>query len=205
MATPADTPKNDAKTHLKKLTPFHSDRRLIRKFLQECELYIIGNAKDFPDDASKVIFILNYMDDGEAEKWKQYYIDNKVYATGEYVWPKASDFYIKVKEAFTFKDEKEESVRKLETLKQGNRNTEEMINEFQLLVAKAGLDEDNQMLIHTYRCALNPHLANKIMYSTDKPSTLKDMGKDATFKKGWYSIVAQYDQIHCKAQEAMKE
>ena len=43
------------------------------------------------------------------------------------------------------------------------------------------------------------------MYSTDKPSTLKDIGKDATFKKGWYSIVAQYEQIHHKAQEAMKE
>ena len=110
MATPADTLKNDAKTHLKKPTPFHGDRRLVKKFLQECELYIIGNTKDFPDDTSKVIFVLSYMDDGEVEKWKQYYIDNKVYTTGEYVWPKASDFYIKVKEAFAFKDEKEESV-----------------------------------------------------------------------------------------------
>ena len=130
MATPADAPKNDAKTHLKKLTPFHGDRRLIREFLQECELYIIGNTKDSPDDASKVIFVLSYMDDGEVEKWKQYYINNEVYATGEYIWPEASDFYIKVKEAFTFEDKKEESVRKLETLKQGNRNTEEMTNEF---------------------------------------------------------------------------
>ena len=52
---------------------------------------------------------------------------------------------------------------------------------------------------------LEPQLANKIMYSTDKPSTLKDMGKDATLKKGWYSIAAQYNQIHRKAQEAIKE
>ena len=59
-------------------------------------------------------------------------------------------FYIKVKEAFAFEDEKEESVRKLETLRQGNRNTEEMTNKFQLLVAKAGLDKDNQMLVCTY-------------------------------------------------------
>ena len=80
-----------------------------------------------------------------------------------------------------------------------------MTNEFRLLVTKARLNEDNQMLIHTYRHALNPQLANKIMYSTDKPSMLKDTGKYATFKKRWYSIVAQYDQIHCEAQEAMKE
>ena len=66
MATPAN--KNEAKTHLKKPTPFHGDRKLIRKFLQECELYIIGNTKDFPHDASKVIFILSYMDNGEVEK-----------------------------------------------------------------------------------------------------------------------------------------
>ena len=88
--------------------------------------------------------------------------------------------------------------RKLETLKQGNRCAEEMTNEFQLLVTKAGLNEDNQMLIRTYQCALNPQLANKIMYSTDKPSMLKDMGTGTTCKKGWYSIVAQYDQIHLK-------
>ena len=112
---------------------------------------------------------------------------------GSYVWPKLANFYTKLREAFAFEDKKEDSVRKLETLKQGNRNAEELTNEFRLLVTKAGLDEDNQMLIHTYQCALNPQLANKIMYSTDKPSTLKDTGKDATLKKGWYSIVAQYD------------
>ena len=124
---------------------------------------------------------------------------------GSYIWPKLANFYTKLREAFAFKDEKEDSVRKLETLKQGNRNAEELTNKFWLLVAKAGLDKDNQMLICTYRHALNPQLTNKIMYSTDKPSMLKDMGKDTTLKKGWYSIVAQYDQIHCKAQEAMKE
>ena len=43
------------------------------------------------------------------------------------------------------------------------------------------------------------------MYSTDKPSMLKDTEKGATLKKGWYSIAAQYDQIHHEAQEAMKE
>ena len=90
------------------------------------------------------------MDDGEAEKWKQYYIDNEVITAGSYIWPKLADFYTKLREAFAFEDEKEDSVRKLETLKQGNRNTEELTNEFQLLVAKAGLDEDNQMLICTY-------------------------------------------------------
>ena len=149
MAREDNNTKGNAKTHLKKLTPFHGDRKLIRKLLQECNLYIIGNSKDFPDDASKIIFILSYMDDGEAEKWKQYYINNEVITARNYVWPKASDFYTKVKEAFAFKDEKEDSVRKLETLKQGNRNAEEMTNEFQLLVTKAGLNEDNQMLICT--------------------------------------------------------
>ena len=202
----ADTAnKNDAKTHLKKPTPFHRDRKFVKKFLQECDPYILGNAKDFPDDASKVIFILSYMDNGEAEKWKQYYIKNEVIMAGAYIWPKIANLSTKVKEAFAFEDKKEDSVRKLETLKQGNRNAEEMTNEFQLLVTKAGLNKDNQMLICTYQCALNPQLANKIMYSPDKLTTLKDMGTSATLKKGWYSTTAQYNQIHCEAQEAMKE
>ena len=182
--------KSNVKTHLKKPTPFHGDRKLIRKFLQECELYILGNAKDFPDDASKIIFILSYIDDGEAEKWKEFYIDNEVLTAGTYAWLKTTDFFTKVKETFAFEDEKEDSVRKLETLKQSNQNAEEMTNEFQLLVAKVGLNEDNLMLICTYQCALNPQLANKIMYSPDKLTTLKDTGVATTLKKGWYAIVA---------------
>ena len=43
------------------------------------------------------------------------------------------------------------------------------------------------------------------MYSTDKLAMLKNMRTGATLKKGWYSIAAQYDQIHYEAQEAMKE
>ena len=135
MTTPRD--KNDTKTYLKKPTPFHGDRKLIKKFLQECDLYILGNTKDFPTNDSKVIFIFSYMDYGEAEKWKQYFIDNKVITAGSYVWPKLAEFYTKVKEAFAFEDEKEDSVRKLETLRQGNRNAKEMTNKFQLLVAKS--------------------------------------------------------------------
>ena len=196
MATATDT--KDAKTHLKKLTPFYGDRKLIKKFI----LYILRNLKDFPTNNSKVIFILSYMNDGEAEK---YYIDNEVITAGSYIWPKFADFYTKLIEAFVFEDKKEDSVRKLETLKQSNRNAEELTNEFWLLVTKAGLNKDNQMLIRTYWCALNPQLTNKIMYFTYKPSTLKDTGTGTTCKKGWYSIVAQYDQIHCEAQEAIKE
>ena len=128
MATAADG--KDAKTHLKKLTPFHGDRKLIKKFIQECDLYIIGNLKDFPNNSSKVIFILSYMDDGEAEKWKQYYINNEVITTRSYIWPKLANFYTKLREAFAFEEEKEDSVRKLETFKQGNRNAEELTNEF---------------------------------------------------------------------------
>ena len=153
---------------------------LLRNSFKNAISTFFGNAKDFPTNDSKVIFILSYIDDGEAEKWKQYYIDNEVITAGSYIWPKLANFYTKLREAFAFEDEKEDSVRKLETLRQGNRNTEELTNEFQLLVAKAGLNEDNQMLIRTYRCALNLQLTNKIMYSTDKPSTLKDTGTSTT-------------------------
>ena len=54
-----DSNKNNMKTYLKKLTLFHGDRKLVKKFLQECDLYILENTKHFPDDASKFIFILS--------------------------------------------------------------------------------------------------------------------------------------------------
>ena len=36
MATPTDT--KDAKTHLKKPTSFHSDRKVVKEFIQDCDL-----------------------------------------------------------------------------------------------------------------------------------------------------------------------
>ena len=56
------------------------------------------------------------------------------------------------------------------------------------------------MMIRTFRKGLNKALATRILYSDKKPDALEDRvvgtSTNTTTKKGWYSIVIEFDRIH---------
>ena len=141
------------------------------------------------------------MNDREALHWRKNYIEMTVRQNdGTYQWPTKEVFLKAFKAAFLNEDKKEESIRKLNNIYQGNKTAEEYVNEFRLTVSKAGLPTDNDMMIRTFRKGLNKALATRILYSDKKPDALEDKvvgtGANATTKKGWYSIVIEFDRIH---------
>jgi hypothetical protein len=141
------------------------------------------------------------MNTGEALHWRKNYIEMTVRQNdGTYQWPTKEVFLKAFKAAFLNEDEKEESIRRLDNIYQGNKTAEEYINEFRLTVSKAGLPTDNDMMIRTFRKGLNKALATRILYSDKKPDALEDKvvgtGANATTKKGWYSIAIKFDRIH---------
>ena len=113
-------------------------------------------------------------------------------ADGSYTWLTKAVFLTAFKAAFLNEDEKEESIRKLDHISQGNRTAEEYVNEFRLTVSKAGLTTDNDMIVRTFRKGLNRALATRILYSDKKPNALED----TTTKKGWYTIAIKFDRVH---------
>jgi len=61
------------------------------------------------------------MSDREALHWRKNYIETKVkQANGSYKWPTKAVFLTAFKAAFLNEDEKEESIRKLDNINQGN-------------------------------------------------------------------------------------
>ena len=141
------------------------------------------------------------MNTGEALHWRKNYIKTTVRQNdGTYQWPTKEVFLKAFKAAFLNEDEKEESIRKLDNIYQGNKTAEEYLNEFRLTVSKAGLPTDNDMMIRTFRKGLNKALATRILYSDKKPDALKDKvigtGANAITKKGWYSIAIKFNRIH---------
>ena len=148
---------HEGKSYLKKPEPFNGNRREVNNFIYACDLFFEGSSdKDFPTDKQKIIFILSYMSKGEALRWRKNYIETVVkQADGSYTWPTKAVFLTAFKAAFLNEDEKEESIRKLDNITQGNRTAEEYVNEFQLIVSKAGLPTDNDMIIRTFRKGLN--------------------------------------------------
>ena len=193
-APPAMEVDHEGKSYLKKPEPFNGNRRKVNDFIYACDLFFEGSSdKDFPTDKQKIIFILSYMSEGEAQQWKKNYIETTIrQADGSYTWPTKATFLTAFKAAFLNEDEKEESIQKLDYINQGNRTAEEYVNEFRLTVSKAGLSTDNDMIVRTFWKGLNKALATRILYSDKKPNALED----ATLKKGWYTIAIEFDRVH---------
>jgi len=137
------------------------------------------------------------MSDGEALRWRKNYMETEIKgADGAYVWPTKADFLETFKTAFLNKDEKEESIRKLDNISQGNRTAEEYVNKFRLTVSKAGLSTNNDMMVRTFRKGLNRALATRILYFDKKPDRLDDRTVGTDTKKGWYSTAIEFNRIH---------
>ena len=59
------------KKKLKTPTPFSGKREDLRKFLQEVKIYLLANSGIHTSDLDKVLFVLSYMTEGDANSWKE--------------------------------------------------------------------------------------------------------------------------------------
>jgi hypothetical protein len=69
----------EQKTRMKELlinkpTAFNGDRRKIRGFIQECRGYLQLNKHIYDTDEAKIAFVLSFLTDKEALKWKEAYL-----------------------------------------------------------------------------------------------------------------------------------
>ena len=71
----ATTVSSNIKKKLKTPTPFSGKREDLRKFLQEIKIYLLANGDAYPNDLDKVLFVLSYMSDGDANSWKEEFFD----------------------------------------------------------------------------------------------------------------------------------
>jgi len=174
-------------TTLAKPTPFNGDRTRIKDFLQECYLYLEVNKDVYDTKEKKIRFILSYMNTKEAAMWKKQFVTEITGVNGTMTFPTYQDFIDKVQGDFKQEDKVRSATNQLENLQQGKRTAEELVTEFRLLVGKANLtdttDSDNNYLIRMFQKALNPRLANRILYADTIPTTIKD----------WYKKAIQFD------------
>ena len=58
------------KKKLKMPTPFSGKREDLQKFLQEVKIYLLANSGIYTSNLDKVLFVLSYMTEGDANSWK---------------------------------------------------------------------------------------------------------------------------------------
>ena len=59
------------KKKLKTPTPFSGKREDLRKFLQKVKIYLLVNSGIYTSNLDKVLFVLSYMTEGDANSWKE--------------------------------------------------------------------------------------------------------------------------------------
>jgi len=74
VTEPAYTMSAPKELGLCKPTLFHGDRKQISTFIQECKVYLSVNRAVYTTYEAKIAFILSYMNDKEAKKWKDTYL-----------------------------------------------------------------------------------------------------------------------------------
>lgn len=176
---PLNIPTSHPKEYgIGKPTPFEGDRSKVETFLQECLVYLTINRRVYDTDESKIGFMLSLLTDKEARDWKALYVRKMINSTtGELTFPTTNRFIADLQEAFKIEDLTGTAMNKLTLLKQGKKTAEELVTEFRLLAGQAQLDttthSDNLHMIRLFRAALNPQLANKILFGDPVPGTIE--------------------------------
>jgi hypothetical protein len=172
---------------LNKPTPFDGDRKKITTFIQEVKIYLTVNRHVYTTDESMVAFVLSYMTEKEAVQWRELYVEQMTDMNGDLVFPTFKKFAEELVEAFKPADRTAEAMNRLMALKQGNRTAEELVTEFRLLAAQAGLgmksSSDHIHMIGLFRKTLHPQLANRILFGENVPETIE----------GWIAKAIQFD------------
>jgi hypothetical protein len=174
---------------LNRPTPFTGDRSKVRMFMQQCMVYLQLNKRIYDTDEAKIAFILSYLTDKEALKWRETYLSSLVTldSFGEFQYPTYKEFLETFQLYFKPINQTIEANNRLITLKQGKRTVEEYVAEFRLLISMAGItsttDSDNIHLINYFRQGLNPAISKKIGLSENVPDTIG----------GWADRAVQYD------------
>ena len=79
--------------------PFTGDQNKIESFVQECDIYLAINKSIYDNEPSKVAFVLSFLTDKEAFKWKEKYICS-ITKDSKIVFPTYMAFIAKLQEAF---------------------------------------------------------------------------------------------------------
>ena len=170
----------DTKKKLKTPTPYSGKREELRKFLQEVKIYLLANESSYPEDLDKILFVLSYMSEGDANSWKEEYIDsikqkaaqdNAALNFGDY-----KTFITKLTDDFSPYDAPKDAIYAMREMELGSTSIEEHVAKFKMLVNQSKLAK-NDAVIEYFRETLPQALQREILKLPEQPTNLDDWYK----------------------------
>ena len=111
-------------------TPFTGDRTRVRGFIQECLGYLQLNKHVYTSDEAKVAFILSFLTEKEALKWKETYLASIWDDNEGFKYPTLKEFLDIFSIYFRPINQTQTANNRLISLRQGKRTVEEYLAEF---------------------------------------------------------------------------
>ena len=173
----ATTVSSNIKKKLKTPTPFSGKREDLRKFLQEIKIYLLANGDAYPNDLDKVLFVLSYMSDGDANSWKEEFFDTAEQKAAQNSSPLSLGTYKElidlIVKDFSPYDAPKDAIYEMKELKMGNTTIEEHVSKFKMLVTKSKLSK-NDAVVEYFRETLPIPLQRNIMSLSTPPTDLDE-------------------------------
>lgn len=174
--------ENQKEFTINKPTQFDGNRKEVQSFLQDCKVYLKVNEHIYTTDSSKVAFILSFMNDKEAKRWKENYL-NTITKDDEITFPTIKAFLTKVTEDFKPVNKEKDAAHQIAILRQGKKTAEETITEFRLLTNQAGYANetasDHMHLIGKLQSVLNTNLVKRVLLLDEVPTTIDKWAEKA--------------------------
>ena len=184
------------KKKLRPPTPFSGKREDLRKFLQEIKIFLLGNADTYPSDLDKILFVLSYMSEGNANSWKEEFFDSAEQISAQtgttLTLGTYKNFIAEIEKDFSPYDAPKDAIYKMKELKLGKSSIEEHVSKFKMLVTKSKLAK-NDAVAEYFRETLPIQLQTKIMSLPTPPTTLDE----------WYKWAIQLQNNYIRMQSAI--
>jgi hypothetical protein len=186
------------KKKLKAPTPYSGKREDLRKFLQEVKFNLLANADAYPSDLDKILFVLSYMSEGDANSWKEEFFESAEQKSAQLgvdlTLGKYEDFIKEIEKDFSPYDAPKDAIYDMKEIKLGKGSIEEHVSKFKMLVTKSKL-EKNDAVVEYFRESLPIPLQTKIMSLPTPPTTLDD----------WYKWAIQFQNNFLRMQSAISK
>jgi hypothetical protein len=155
---------------------FGGDRKKADPFLRAVKLTIAIQPKSFPDDQTKILYALSYMQGGSAGDWASNY--SRAILDGDSPFPDWETFCNRFEAAFGDADREANARQRLRSLKMTRGMTaEEYTTAFEAISGKTGFNDE--ALMDAYEHGLLRNLVEKIHLDT-LPLTIQEWKDKAT-------------------------
>jgi hypothetical protein len=158
----------------------------------------MANEDIYPKDIDKILFVLSYMSEGDANSWKEEFFDTAEQITaqtgGKIDLGTYDGLIALIVKDFSPYDAPKDAIYEMKEIKLGNSSIEEHVSKFKMLVTKSKLTK-NDAVVEYFRESLPIALQRNIMTLSEPPTNLD----------GWYDWAVKLQNNFIRMKSAISK